>query len=371
MSGNGDDHNWLEFARNLDGRTEHQPGLSPELRQRAMVAEQNLRAVDQNRQRPRFVRDGATWDGQPVFKCNAKLAELLSVLPEFTRTGLSFESALNEFVDLILRLPHEEDDRTVPVATVSRRYALIQHRDLVSWVCEAFDELRWDPANLDATLHCSEYGERMRLCIPITGMAADIRPDDALRPEVRVWNSVDRSRAMEVAIGWMRLVCSNGMSVWVAEDRLRKIHHATLKSSESPVTFLTKRLLSNNEQIDMLRIWADHKIGHDALIEWVDQIVAAKWGKIRAARFLHIARTGHDCSVGRSDGDKKASELVTQSGAPVTGAPESSDNAYDHYQSLLWLAGKERTFEGREERVDEALELIRSLLPPELRRSSR
>ncbi len=371
MSGNGDDRNWLEFARNLEDRAENQPGLSAELRHRAMVAAQNLRAVERYRQRPRFEQDGATWEGQPVFKCTGKLAGLIDMLPEFARTGLSYENALNEYIDLIVRLPHGDDDRTVPVSTVSRRYALIQHRDLVTWVCEAFRQLNWDPAELDATMRCSEYGERMSLRIPIPGMIAHVRKGDSLYPEVRVWNSVDRTQAMEVAIGWMRLICSNGLGVWEPDDRLRKIHHSKLKSSESPVKFLSERLLGNGDQIEMLRRWADFKIDENYLVEWVDHVVAEQWGKVRAARFLHIAKTGHDCSVGQSAREKKASMLTTQSGAPVPGAPERSDNAYDHYQTLLWLAGTERTLESREARIDEALELIRSLLPPELRRSSR
>ena len=306
------------------------------------------------------------WNSQPVYQFTGSLADLTDALPMFRRTRFAHEGALNEYLDLILREPHGDDDRLVPVATVSRRYALVQHRDIVDWVRAAFEQQKWDPAMVTASARFSEYGERMFVRIELPGATEEVRVGDKLAAEVRIWNSVDRSRALEVAIGWLRLVCLNGLKVW-SGDRLRKIHHIDWMSRESPVDFLRERLPKSREQVDRLRRWASCPIAETKLVEWVDGPVTEAWGKGRAARVLHISRTGRDCSVGRFVAGRRASELEVSLGRAVPGAPSKTVNVYDLYQTLLWMAGHERAMEEREAKTEQALDLIRPLLSPNLR----
>ncbi len=308
----------------------------------------------------------AVWNSQPVYQYDGTLADLPPALPTFRRTRFSYEGALNEYLDLILREPHRDDDRHVPLATVSRRYALVQHRDVVDWVSTAFESRQWDPSAIEARAWLSEYGERMALRISLPETRVEVRPGDSITAEILIWNSVDRSRALEVAIGWLRLVCSNGFAIW-QDDRLRKIHHVDWMSRASPVKFLRERLPQSRERVKRLGDWLAAPLAEADLIEWVNGPLTKAWGKGRAARVLHICRTGHDCSVGRFAADKNASELVVHTRTAVPGAPDRTGNVYDLYQTLLWLAGQERALEERESKTEEALELVRPLLPPALR----
>ncbi len=311
----------------------------------------------------------AVWNSQPVHQFDGTLADLSAALPTFKRTRFTHEGALNEYLDLILREPYGEDQRLVPVATVSRRYALVQHRDVVGWVATAFERKKWNPSEVTARARLSEYGERMEVRINLPGTQEDVRPGDAIRAEIRIWNSVDRSRALEVGIGWLRLVCSNGLTLWQG-DRLRKIHHVDWMSRESPIKFLQERLPKSRDRVERLRRWAATPLPEAKLLEWINGSLTKAWGKGRAARVLHICRTGHDCSVGRFVADKNASELVVETGQPVPGAPDRTENVYDLYQTLLWMAGQERALEEREAKTEQALELVRQLLPPALRQQS-
>ena len=103
-------------------------------------------------------------------------------------------------------------------------------------------------------------------------------------------------------------------------------------------------------------------------MSWIDVDVAKHWGKFRAARLLHILNTGSDCAVGKATEAKKPSELEVTRGERVTGAPEKAASVYDAYQTLLWLAGKEKSVERQESLADEATSLATLLLPESQRR---
>jgi Domain of unknown function (DUF932) len=172
------------------------------------------------------------WHGQLILTFEGALSALEGSLPTFSRKQLTYGPALNEYLDLILRDPVPGDEREVPVATVSKRYALIQHRDAVRWIVSAFEQMKWDPAKLQMQALVSDYGERMGATVKIPAEAVDPGDSFELHAEVLLWNSVDRSRAFELAIRWKRLVCKNGLTI-SNEDRLRKIHNVDWMRSES------------------------------------------------------------------------------------------------------------------------------------------
>jgi hypothetical protein len=178
------------------------------------------------------------WHGQFILTSEGALSALEGSLPTFSRRPLTHGPALNEYLDLILRDPVPGDEREVPVATVSKRYALIQHRDAVRWVVLAFEQMKWDPAKLQMQALISDYGERMRTIVKIPAEVVDPGDSFELHAEVLLWNSVDRSRAFELAIRWKRLVCKNGLTI-SNEDRLRKIHNVDWMRRESPIEFLS------------------------------------------------------------------------------------------------------------------------------------
>ena len=303
------------------------------------------------------------WLGQSVYCVTGPLGELSKALPAFSREKFTYANAINEYLDLIIREPEPDDERRVPVATVSKRYALIQHTLAVGWLCDAFKEQKWDVATVEGTVWLSEYGERMRIRVALPIKPIAVAVNDTISAEVVLWNSVDKSRSFELAIRWMRLICTNGLTIPV-EDRLRKVHNVDWMSRVSPVEFLAERLPISEQQVTAsVRRFMICRPTRDGMKAWVDVKISGQWGKTRAARVLHILNTGHDCAVGRAAEAKAASQLEVTPGERVPGAPDRAVTAYDAYQALLWLAGKERSVERQESMADEASPLVILLLP--------
>lgn len=67
----------------------------------------------------------------------------------------------NRYKDEIRRQPLELTQTEIPIATVSKTYSLVQHRDVISSVFRALRLMQRDISNLNATLLLSEYGKRM------------------------------------------------------------------------------------------------------------------------------------------------------------------------------------------------------------------
>jgi len=187
------------------------------------------------------------WLGQSVLRLEGPLEEIRGSMPSFSRAHLTYENALNEYLDLIVRNPVPDDERSVPVATVSKRYALIQHREAIGWLSEGFARQDWDPAAIRATAWISDYGERMRTEITLPIDPLELRRGEKLGAHILLWNSVDKTRAFEIAIQWYRLICENGLTIW-EEDRLRKVHHVNWMSATSPSNFLAERLPKSVEK---------------------------------------------------------------------------------------------------------------------------
>ena len=68
-------------------------------------------------------------------------------------------------------------------------------------------------------------------------------------------------------------------------------------SRASTTDFLADRLPRSRRRVEALRNWLTVEVDMPRLIEWVDAEVTQRWGKVRAARVLHIMQTGCDCAV--------------------------------------------------------------------------
>jgi hypothetical protein len=82
---------------------------------------------------------------------------------------------------------------------------------------------------------------------------------------------------------------------------------------------------------------------------------------------LHILRTGCDYLNIRVRNGRRPSTPDIEDMIIVPGAPERSENAYDVYQALLWVAQTENSVEQRESMATSALLRVNVLLPESLR----
>ena len=103
-----------------------------------------------------------TWNGAKVLEHTGKVAALYSKLPVFSRQPFRIGEEENRFKDEIRREPLSISENAIPIATVSKDYVLIQHRDVLASVFRALKLIQIDISELDSTLLLSEYGERMQ-----------------------------------------------------------------------------------------------------------------------------------------------------------------------------------------------------------------
>jgi len=301
-----------------------------------------------------------SWLGQSVKVFNPHFENILEYVPEFQREPLKYRNHINEYLDLIIRQPLRDDNRTIPVATVSLRYALVQHKEVIYWLREGLEAAHIDLEDLQIELILSEYGERFKIMVSMPDM--DFDPGDGYRIGhfVEARNSVDRSCALEFTIMRRRLVCINGMWVADGEDRLRKIHNIDWMSRRSISDFLIERISKVSRFENLMSELIEHPITIDEIENWADDVLSKKWGKRAAARICHIARVGYDGRVGRAPKGIPTHEYFVSSDVEVPGSCAPIDNLYHLSQALSWVANKRSSIEDS----DSFLQNIPSLLTP-------
>ena len=182
-----------------------------------------------------------TWEGATVVELTGKVAALFPHVPVFSRHPFRVGSEENRFKDEIRREPLKITDEPIPVATVSKTYSLIQHRDVLSSVFRALKMIHIDISGIDSSLLLSEYGERMQWSCAIPNM--DFDPGDGYPLVLRIncLNSVDTSTVLEITFSWYRLICSNGMMFGLKDSRLRRRHVQSL-DPEDIAAYLKEQL---------------------------------------------------------------------------------------------------------------------------------
>jgi hypothetical protein len=162
----------------------------------------------------------------------------------------------------------------------------------MDWLTEGLKAIGHNPDSLTGRLTLTRHGERMhlRVCLP----EFDFDPGDKnpLSLVVHALNSVDKSTALEVSLGWWRQVCSNGMKVRVKGPTARRIHLVGRVGASRMAEMLRSRLGDIQGEHGRYRRWLDTPVTIDRVERWADQKVARVWGPHAAARLCHIARNG-------------------------------------------------------------------------------
>jgi hypothetical protein len=291
---------------------------------------------------------GETWRSSPVTRYRGPVDEARDVVPEFERhafavaaTGVS-AAGTNPRLDAIVRLPHGDDRRAVPLGAVSKDYTLVQHRAVFDVAIDALSKAGVHPGDALADLRLTEYGERMALSVYLPERY-QFDPGDgepmALRMEC--FNSVEGSLRFRALMGWFRFVCSNGLVIGVT---MRNVSYRHV--SDMPLTGLGVVLRDGLEHYEVERrnfsSWLKKPVSLDTLEDWANTRVKDAWGAKAAARAFHIARTGRDAGVVGPFKGKKPTEVPANPAGPVPGAPPRSDNLFDVSQVLAWLAKERR-----------------------------
>lgn len=307
-------------------------------------------------------QSSVTWFGQPVTTCPGTLAELQAGLPSFERRPFGPQGCRNEFLDTIVRMPIRGDEREIPVATVSPQYDLVQHHDVLAWLADGLETIGEEPSELKGTLTLSKYGERMRLRVRLPKYDFDPGDKHPLLLQAYALNSVDKSTALEIHLGWWRQICSNGLKVRVKGAAARRIHLMGKKTASEVGDMLQDQLTGIEAEHNRYGRWLRTAMDIERIERWADVEVSRTWGPHAAARLCHIARTGQDGRIENPFEKALPHKRQVAGEQQVPGAFAPVRNAYHVSQILSWLASHRGTIQDQQERTAEIGRLMRSLL---------
>ena len=333
-----------------------------------------------------------TWQGREINVWKDIMSNLLQYIPKFKEVPYAIENeGVNPNMNMIVRdrlKPHpgtllpDKDQVQVPVATVSKKYQLVQHRQVLDSLASALRKKGFDLSRLEAELCLTEFGERMWFSFTLPAYSFNL-PDDALDKHplnltVNALNSVDKTTALEINFFWYRVICGNGM-VYGENLKFKEIHKTDSINPDAIEKFVERQLEQYDSQQQILMKWYDAKVAimdlsgstpHSGHIEkWLEKSVSKAWNVDAAARAYYIAKTGCDGKFVNTGKKKKPKfndltldqKTITQ----VSGAFAPVRNAYDISQVLSWLAGQQGTIQKQLKWMADIPTLISALLKAE------
>jgi hypothetical protein len=330
------------------------------IREHTMMTPDNFNRLDETArtQLPRLTE--WTWEGSTVVELIGTVAELFPRVPVFSRHPFRVESEENRFKAEIRLEPLKITDEPMPIATVSKTYSLIQHRDVLASVFRALKMMHIDISVMQSSLLLSEYGERMQWICAIPNMDFDPGDGHPLVLRINCSNSVDTSTALEITFSWYRLICSNGMMLSLKESRLRRRHIHSL-DPEDIATYLKEQLDQLPQEKSLYATWLKATVNTQSLIEWIDKGVTQQWGQHAAARVWNVINEGLDGEVEPAR-NLKPHQLPITSKIAVPGACAPARNLFHVSQALSWIAGTRKTIPERLEYVKAIPSLMESLM---------
>ena len=309
------------------------------------------------------ISDTTRWGRLPVYRRDISLADVQNFLPMFSRQPFANDNYENDFLDVISREPFGSDEGRYPIATVSKKYTLVQHRGVTDELLDAIQAAGLNTENMSARVTMSEYGARMSLDIMLPDFTYDPGDGYPLSLRLRLRNSVDGMSSFGVSISWFRLVCKNGMTRLTHEDAYSAVHIGDIEPNELR-NFLLTRIPANIKQLELFRSWIDSPVDQVKLESWAEAEVRSRWGHTAAARVLNICRTGYDgrVEIKRGEGEGPVAALQVSSDIKVPGSGAPVANVYHAYQALTWISERRRRIEDQDGWGAQALDMTRQLL---------
>ncbi len=301
----------------------------------------------------------------PTRWLRGRLDEVIASLPEFDRGAFALAPEnegpwhANELLDLITT---REDEGGYwarrPVAVVSKSYRLIGHREAAEHLADSLAYLGLEPDGLDTHASLDRYGARLALEVNL-GAQWMVNPGDGhpVVLQLRCFNSVDASAMLRVCFTWYRLVCTNGLVVGFSKNVGRVVHRESRSALDVRGEIARGIALAREDRLSIAR-WLERRVDPGRLAAFADGVLKNRWGARDAARFLHIARTGHDAEFEDRFQPGNPSDKSMVPTVPVPGSPESARTEWDVAQALSWVA-RERADPGAY--LDRLLEIPRLL----------
>ncbi len=158
-------------------------------------------------------------------------SQLKEIIPNFeVRDFAAFPNApANPHLLTMVRLPLTPTEQPMPVGVVSPAYSLVQHREIGELAIECLRRLDFNVDRLHCEVGLSIFGEWMNLRVHL-GHEFNLTPADGHPVSLRleIFNSVDGSSRLVMMMSWLRLICSNGLTVRDTLTQLGDVHNRHL-----------------------------------------------------------------------------------------------------------------------------------------------
>ncbi len=233
------------------------------------------------------------WNGQTAQLITGDFGTVCERLPIFERQPIRWDAQNRPDAELILRLSEANNAPAVPVAMVTDSYELIQHTEIAEALGTALESLYLEPYKLPAWLTITEYGERIHLVVMLPSKEFKMGDGFTVQLTAHCFNSVDKSMALQLRLGWYRWVCSNGLFIGAEAAHTRQVHAAGLHPIDLPKV-LQDQLASAEDERARLQKWETATVTVEQVTKWIDETVAKQWGVTVAARAYHAACEGRD-----------------------------------------------------------------------------
>jgi hypothetical protein len=249
------------------------------------------------------INTGESWFESPVAHFNGNLDEIRCCIPEFERRPFAaaqpdgMKTCLNERFDMIVRKPYHDDTDFVPINVVSKNYALVPHQVVLAAAVQALKDAGIPTDGIMTDLDITRYGERMRVSLYLPS-EYDFAPDDGHKMKIRLecLNSVDGNSRFRALMSWFRQVCSNGLTVGIEKNLLRRRHAGDMDLG-AVHSVLTAGLEDALNDQKLFYKWSRVKVSNEKIVGWIEKSVQDTWGFKAAARAYHISQTGHDADL--------------------------------------------------------------------------
>lgn len=283
---------------------------------------------------------------------------LTTIVPKFEVTDFKAQGgdAANPYLKSVVRLPRTLFEQRVPVGVVSNTYSLAQHHAVAEQCFSGMRNAGIDPGNLKCELGLTELGEWMNLRIYFPDSYSFLpKKDDKLGLRLECYNSVDGSSRLVILLGWLRLVCTNGLVIRETKTELSDIHNEHLDIERIPqiVHDACKLVKADKERMES---WLKARVEPRHVETWVNKDVTQAWGKKAACRVYHICTSGQDVEIDDPFAAGEATEKPVEFTVTVPGSPAPAENLFDASQALSWVATQRMN---AEERLDWQLEIPR------------
>jgi hypothetical protein len=289
------------------------------------------------------------WRARNVKYWRGRWEQLKSQIPTFKIEDfrVAGDTPSNPYLKTVVRQPLTLFEMPVPVGVVSNTYSLAQHTEVAAKCLQGIETIGVSVNDLECEVGLTELGEWMNLRIyfpdRFTFTPSDGNP---IRLRLECTNSVDGSSRLIVMLSWLRVICSNGWVIGESKTEIRDIHNEYLNLDKINDVVSNAMTVVEND-VRRLSGWEDALISSKTLENWVNEILAKKWGKKAACRVFHICDSGHDVEIVDPFASGEATEKPIKKIKRVPGAPEKAVNLYDISQAMSWVATSRNNSEER------------------------